>query len=170
MLGGAKSAFMLLEPDAAGRCIPEDERRDIIVGGEGVQDDHLHRGRVRAPRRDDGGCWRTGPEKIAVSWAPVFGPSRLLRAVFGHPGCVDRRLLLSPDGRVAGTQKELAQVPGYWQERAGHQAGCDDSRCEGNGLVCTYAIECTRAHTHTHTHKVNSGSRVVRLRPMTAPN
>lgn len=47
---------MLLELDAAGCCVPEDERRDIIVEGEGVQDDHLHRGRVRAPRRDGGCC------------------------------------------------------------------------------------------------------------------
>lgn len=47
---------MLLESDAAGRCFPKDGRRDIIVEDEGAQDDHLHMGRVRAPRRDDGGC------------------------------------------------------------------------------------------------------------------
>lgn len=52
-----------------------------------------------------------GPEKIAVSSAPFFGPSRLLGAVSGQPGCVDRRLLLLPDGRIARS-KELRS--GSW--------------------------------------------------------
>lgn len=64
-----------------------------------------------------------GPEKIAVSWAPVFGPSRLLGAVSGHPGCVDRRPLLLPDGRVAGTQRSSLRVLGTGRRGLGTKLG-----------------------------------------------
>jgi len=102
MLGDARLAFVPQEPDAAGRC--DVERRDIIVEGEGIQDDHLHKGRRRVRRR-----WRLLETKAGEDCSivgPSLRPQPATRSVSGHPGCVDRRLLLLPGGgRIALTTR-----------------------------------------------------------------
>lgn len=165
MLGDVKLAFVPLEPDAAGRCFPDVERRDIIVlEGEGVQDDHLHKDHRRVRRRwwllenkagED--CSIVGPQSSAPAgyWERVWAPR--LR---GSQTAVVTRRLNRP------RSKEVAQVPGCWQETAEAQAG-RGNRCEVKGIVCTYVIK-SGAHTHTQSKQVVRGW--TRLRPLTTPN
>lgn len=98
----------------------------------------------------DGGCWRTRLGKIAVSSGPSLRPQPAWERVWaprlrGSQTAVVTRRLNRP------RSKEVAEVPGCWQETAGAQAGCGN-RCEVKGIVCTYVI---KSGAHTHTGKVN---------------
>lgn len=105
-------------PLAAG--FPNVERRDIIVEDESVQDNHLHKSRTKARRR----WWlleiKAGKDCSIVG--PSLRPQPVTGSVSGHPGSVDRRLLLLPGGGIAlGPRKSFRFL--MLAETAGAQAG-----------------------------------------------